>query len=143
MIILHVLSNFEHPDWNLQQARATVDFEAIVDRCIERFQSIEALEGSKGNNLFTRSAKRLTQIKMHLELMKDQGQARIPTASDPEIVPWYNQFPEYLPFDDDWLRAIMEPWDYQFTGMENQSTVVEGHAISNSDPVLGILLRSP
>ena len=128
----------------MKYARETVDFEAITDRCIERFESIEALNESRGNNIFTRSAKRLRQIKAHLETQREQGKAKVLANSIPETVPGNNQFLEAIPFDDDWLRDIMEPWDYQFTGMENQSVVPEGQDTPNGgNSVLGILLRSP
>jgi len=141
--MLHALSNFDHPDWNLRYAREIVDFDMVLDCCIERFERTATINDPGGENIFTRSSRRLMQIRSHLESKGEQWEARIPTTSGSETFPVQSQSLEYLPFDDDWLRDIMDSYDCQFTGMENQSAVAEGQEASNKDFVSGVPLQSP
>ena len=139
-MVLYLLSNFDHPDWNLKHARETIDFETVAERCIEKFESTEALKEFRANDIFTKCAKRLKQIKVHLATKRRYPQVNLELNSGLETVSGHNQVPDYSPFDDDWLRDFMEPWDNQFIGMENQNNISAGQDRPNSDPGLGIII---
>jgi len=125
LLKLHVLSTFEHPGWNQDYVKETHDFWVIIDRCIERYQSVETVDG---NDLFSTSAKRMRQIKAHMQggrygsgracqFESTLLQAPGPLADDVELMHVNEDF-DFMPFvDEEWLRDMLQPWDYQFTGM--------------------------
>lgn len=108
--MLHVLSNFDHPDWNLKYSRETIDFADVIDRCCVKFESAEMTAEAGSNDLFARTAGRLRQIQTYLadrkfyETTNSTIHNELPTVPDP------NTFPSFMSLDEQWLREIMEPW---------------------------------
>ena len=44
VVILHKLSTFEHPDWDLEYVRATLDFGDVIGQLITWFDSVKEFE---------------------------------------------------------------------------------------------------
>jgi hypothetical protein len=114
MIILQALSDFNHPDWNLESVRETLDFRDVLDRIIERFEKVESEPGCEGTTAFSRTAKRIRSIQKILktkavDLSKDRG-LEAQDVRDPEIL---NTADFTDLFDEAWLRDILGSWESQ------------------------------
>jgi hypothetical protein len=60
LIVLQMLSNFEHPDWNRVYVRETIDFMEIMDKLIEMFQKMDGW-------IWDHATVKLTRIKAHIQ----------------------------------------------------------------------------
>ncbi|KAH8596656.1 hypothetical protein B0O99DRAFT_104002 [Bisporella sp. PMI_857] len=129
LIILQMLCSFEHPDWNLEYVHQTYDFGRVIDRCIEKFDLVNEVEDCQGNDVFVRSAARMKKIKEFIGLKRTgTGHEDLKPSHEPSLDFSYtgnNNYLDFIPFvDESWLWDIMEPFDYQFTGMEDLSSTI-------------------
>ena len=60
LIVLQLLSNFEHPDWNLVYARETIDFMEVMDKMIGMFSKLDGW-------IFAHTTAKLARIKAHIQ----------------------------------------------------------------------------
>jgi hypothetical protein len=120
---LHMLSSFDHPDWNLVYVRETIDFKTVLGRLTEQLERVNTLVGYEKFYMFSRTAKRMNCIKVYVE-GKMAGPPQGAAGPEPdqmpdfEPVPGTEDLPDFSQFlDDTWMRDIMEPSDYQFNAI--------------------------
>ncbi len=118
LAILHILSSFDHPDWNLVYVRETIDFGAVLGRLIEQLDSVNTLVGYEKIDMFSPTARRLNRIKVYVE-GKMAGHSERAVGPEPDRIPDFEPVPgtedlsDFFQFlDDAWMRDIMEPSDY-------------------------------
>ena len=117
MVVLHKLSTFESPDWDLDYVRQTVDFGNILDNLIRRFNEIQMTQGAEqgkqeGRDIFFRISRKLGRIKAwHEEKTTLRSSRRETTSAVPDGAPVMNGDLEF--FNEAWLEDILGPWDYQ------------------------------
>ena len=116
--ILHLLSSFNHPDWNLAYVRETIDFITVLGRLIEHLDSVNTLVGYGKIDMFSPVAKRMNCIKLYVE-GKMTGHSEGNVGSEPGQIPDFEPVPgeedmaDFFQFlDDTWNRDLMEPSEH-------------------------------
>ena len=122
--ILHMLSNFDHPDWNLAYVQETIDYTVVFGRLIENLEKLTTLSGYEKLDIFSRSAKWMKIVKGYVEAkmaglqttgfqegdqMLDFGAIPIPGTED------LTDFFQFL--DDAWMTDGMGTLDFQVNTM--------------------------
>jgi hypothetical protein len=113
LMILQLLSTFDHPDWNLNYVRDTIDFMEVMDKIIARFHKVEG-------EIFERTAAKMASIKAHI-----QGQMSAPVAKDgaggPDLLNGQDlEMGNWEPFDftdESWFVDMLAPLDYSNPSM--------------------------
>jgi hypothetical protein len=105
VIVLQLLSSFDHPDWNLAYVRETIDFITVLDYLIERFNKAEG-------QIFARSAAKLATIKAHIqEKMSFEAVRPGPDSLSGEDADMGKTWEPVDFLDETWLRDILGPLD--------------------------------
>jgi hypothetical protein len=112
LITLQLLSNFDHPDWNLAYVRETIDFFHILDRLLECFRMLKQAVGGLEGEMFERSAMKMRAVQEYIQARMStdgtNGSAGLPSASE-------NLHDADLGLDDflneAWLDDVWGPWD--------------------------------
>jgi len=116
LVVLQLLSSFNHPEWNLNFVRETLNFKTLINRINEKFESVKTVPGCEETVVFSRISTKLRCIRDYIEAK----------SLDPSVVPG----PEIISrgfrdaeisggrdftdfFDEAWLKDILEPWESQ------------------------------
>jgi hypothetical protein len=112
LIILQLLSNFEHRDWNLDHVRESIVFVDVLDKLIERLIAIRPEQ----TDYFSRTARKLEIMKAFCEGKMSTFEQAIQAVHDPE---WVRPDPAVEDdmmdlIDDEWMGDLFGNWDIQF-----------------------------
>ena len=113
MLILQMLSTFEHPDWNLAYVRNTIDFMEVMDKMIDKFRRVEG-------QVFVRTVSKLVAVKAHIQeqLAVIRSGSRSPSGEDADMGRTWQPV-DFL--DESWFTDILGPLDPQFTNSSSNS----------------------
>jgi len=114
LITLQLLSIFNHPDWNLELVRQTLDFRGVLDRLVGKMESVELEIGDARYDFFSRTAKRMISVRKYCD-EKMAATASGPGDKDETLAVQETDMSgmeEFTDFDDGWLRDLLVPWDY-------------------------------
>jgi hypothetical protein len=108
-----MLSSFEHPDWNLDYVRQTLDFDGVLNLIVEQLGKVESgTTPGEPAVVFSRMSMKIGCIQRYIAgkgaLYHSQGHQDI---LDPEIARTGVEFSDFL--DEAWLRDILGPFEYQ------------------------------
>jgi len=67
LIILHMLSVYDHKDWNLKYVQETFDFSKVIGMVIKRFDEIHLQTGFQSHDMFSLCARKLHFIKAYMD----------------------------------------------------------------------------
>ena len=106
IFVLQLLSNFDHPDWNLAYVRETIDFMAVLDSMIERFNKVEG-------RIFAHTATKMASIKAHIqEKMAVDGVGPRPGSLSGEDADMGRTWEPVDFLDETWLRDVLGPIEF-------------------------------
>lgn len=125
VVILHKLCTFEHPDWDLDYMRATLDFGDVVGQVITWFESSKEFErywigGLDSSDVASRTARKMRRIKAWYDQKMSQKMSvnsSVPelssTMPDTDADEPMNGGFEFL--NGAWLEDLVSlgPWNYQ------------------------------
>lgn len=120
---LYILSNFDHPDWNLTYVRETINYVLVLGRLIEHLERLNTLPGFEKLDMFARIAKGLNYVKGYVEgKMAGPTQAAVGHVPDQMLdfagTPGTEDLTDFFQFmDDAWMTDILESSDYQANAM--------------------------
>lgn len=100
IMILQLLSTFEHPDWNLVYVRETIDFMEVMDKLVERFDKVEG-------QIFARTSAKMASMKAHIQAAMGGGPGL--SGDDADMARLWEPA-DFL--DETWLTDVLGPMEY-------------------------------
>lgn len=114
--VLQLLSTFDHPDWNLEWARATISFTDVLGKLAAHFGQAKVVlrldpHISAAEDIFSRSAGKMTWMKSFFENEgSSAGPRPIASCSNPNNLPGLPLANDMDFMDDEWMHDILELW---------------------------------
>jgi hypothetical protein len=117
IIVLHSLSSFDHPDWDLASVRREIDFVIVLDTLVERLNLAEG-------QIYRRIAEKTARLKDRLlQRMSSgvEGSGLEPLSGEDAKMGRSWDAVDFL--DEDWLKDILGPME--FYDSKPKSTAVD------------------
>lgn len=116
--VLQLLTTFNHPDWNLEWAQATISFTDTLGRLAENYSKVKMTLGldphtPDGEDIFSHTGRRMLFVKSFFEGEDADGQSQreqhVPNVAATPNVPTGDGNVDFM--DDVWMHDLLEPFE--------------------------------
>lgn len=109
-MIIHRLSTFEYPAWNLAYVRERVSITSVLGQMVDRLEELDTLPGYETFDMFTHAKVKLRRIQTYTQRITDQTRH---SAADQPQQDGSADFSDMFDFLDDAWMADVGTLDFQ------------------------------